>query len=216
MKSKVYFLILTVASMLAVLSASIAVPLLCRPFYYAHVSLLDLPAQTGWSTAEIHQAFNEMMDYCLLGAPFGTGVLRWSQEGLAHFADCAVLFRLDLGVLLLSLFVLLLCTVAYRRGLRPARPLQRGASFWSGSILAAVFLLTAALAATNFDRAFVIFHKLFFPGKDNWLFDPATDEIILVLPQVFFRNCAILIVAVLLLCCLGMILYDLTRSRKKK
>lgn len=53
-----------------------------------------------------------------------------------------------------------------------------------------VFLAVGGLAALDFDRAFVVFHALFFPGKDNWLFDPETDQIITILPQVFFRNSA--------------------------
>ena len=71
----------------------------------------------------------------------------------------------------------------------------------------------AGLAALDFDRAFTVFHAVFFPGKDNWIFDPAADQIILVMPQVFFRNCAILIGGVLLACCAGFILSDLLHRR---
>ena len=70
-----------------------------------------------------------------------------------------------------------------------------------------------ALAATDFDRAFTVFHGIFFPGKENWLFDPATDPVILLLPEEFFRNCAIAIAASLLLLCLVLIL---TGRRQKK
>ena len=37
--------------------------------------------------------------------------------------------------------------------------------------IGAVLLVIGAAAATNFDRAFTVFHSLFFPGKDNWIFD---------------------------------------------
>ena len=73
-ESKFYFFILSAALMLLVLSAAIAFPILFRPFYYAHIAALDLPGRTGWSAAEIRNAYNEMLDYCILGAPFGTGV----------------------------------------------------------------------------------------------------------------------------------------------
>ena len=49
--------------------------------------------------------------------------------------------------------------------------------------------------------AFAAFHALFFPGKDNWLFDPATDPVIGILPETFFLRCAVLILALLLLGC---------------
>lgn len=213
-RSKTFFLILTCAFMLFVLSASIAVPLLCRPFYYAHVALLDLSAQTPWSAAEIRSAFDEMMDFCIFGTPFGTGVLRWSESGMSHFADCAKLFRLDFLVLALSALTLLVCFFLRRRGLRPVRPLGRGSAFWAGSVLAVVFLVIGVLAALNFNAAFVVFHRLFFPGKDNWLFDPAADQIILILPQIFFRNCAILIVVLLFLGCILCIVWDLLHDER--
>ena len=68
-----------------------------------------------------------------------------------------------------------------------------------------LFLLIALLAALNFDRAFTVFHSIFFPGKDNWLFDPVADPVILILPEAFFRNCAIAIVTVLLTVCIVLV-----------
>ena len=128
-ESKFYFFILSAALMLLVLSAAIAFPILFRPFYYAHIAALDLPGRTGWSAAEIRNAYDEMLDYCILGAPFGTGVLRWSYSGMAHFADCARLFRLDFAILGASALTLGGCAVAHRCGVRAARPLGRGSAF---------------------------------------------------------------------------------------
>ena len=92
----------------------------------------------------------------------------------------------------------------------------RGPGFWGGLLLSAAFAVVTALAAADFDRAFVVFHTIFFPGKDNWIFDPAVDEIILILPQEFFMNCAICIVVVLLVCCACLIITDLAVGRRKK
>ena len=209
-----FTVVLTAAVILLILSASIAAPILCRPFYYAHITAMDLPERTGYTAEEIRAAYDEMLDFCVYGSEFGTGVLPWSEEGKAHFADCAVLFRLDFTVLAVSGAVLLVCLVLYRRGLRPAKLLGRGPLFWSGSIPIVVFAVIAALAAMDFDRAFVVFHKLFFPGKDNWIFDAETDAIINVLPEAFFRNCAILIVALLFLACILLLVLD-ARSRKR-
>ena len=214
MKTSLAFLLVrTAAWMLLVLSASIALPILCRPFYYLHIALLHLPDALPWSAEEMRAAYDEMLNFCLFGTPFGTGALRWSQSGMSHFADCARLFRLDFLVLGGSAAVLLFCALLRRRGLRPARPLGHGDGFWAGILLSAAVLIAAILAALDFDRAFVLFHHLFFPGKDNWLFDPSVDQIILILPEVFFRNCAILATACLFAACAGLILWDLRRSR---
>ena len=115
-----------------------------------------------------------------------------------------------------TLALLLAVTLLFARGTgrTPARPLGRGPGFWAGAGLGGAFLVVGALAALDFDRAFVVFHALFFPGKDNWLFNPATDQIINILPQEFFRNCALLILALLILGCAALIFLDLRRSRQ--
>jgi integral membrane protein (TIGR01906 family) len=199
------------AAVLAVvlLAFSIAAPIVCRPFYYAHIGPLGLEEFTGLSRQEIKTAYDEMLDYCLGGEEFSTGVLRWSQRGKDHFTDVRMLFLLDLKVL--GVFVLLLLALLIAMKLtswRPCRLLGRGPLFWAGTGLAAVFLIVGGLAALDFDRAFVIFHSLFFPGKSNWLFNYRVDEIILVLPQVVFRNYGILIVGLLLVFCIGLMLAD--------
>ena len=215
--SRLLFCLFTLAWALLVLSGSIAaLLLLARPFFAAHVALLDLSAHTPWTAEQIREGFGEMMDFCLLGTPFGTGVMHWSPSGMAHFSDCARLFRLDFLALFLSVLALAAGWVLYRRGARPARPLGRSCTFWAGLLLSGSFLAIGLLAALDFDRAFVVFHRLFFPSKSNWLFDPATDEIIRVLPQVFFRNCAIAIAAFLVLGCAALILSDLRRKPKKR
>ena len=73
-----------------------------------------------------------------------------------------------------------------------------------------------ALAAVDFNRAFVIFHTLFFPGKTNWLFDWRTDPIILLLPEDFFRNCALLILALLVFWCAVLIAADAVIRRRSR
>ena len=98
---------------------------------------------------------------------------------------------------------------------RSAKLLGRGPAFWAGAGLGAVFLVIGGLAALDFNRAFTVFHTIFFPGKDNWIFDAATDQVILILPEAFFRNCAILILVLIVLACAGVILADLRRSRNR-
>ncbi len=210
--SKLLTVLLAVVLALLLLTAAIAVPILCRPFYYAHIGPLHIVEDTDFTEGQIKTAFNEMLDYCLGAEEFSTGDLKWSQSGKDHFTDVRALFLLDLRLLAASVIALAVLLVIERAArLRAAPLLGRGPSFWAGAGLGGAFLLIGGLAALDFDRAFVIFHSLFFPGKTNWLFDPNTDQIILILPEEFFRNCAILILAILIAGCVGMILFDLRR-----
>ncbi len=200
--SKPLAIALAALTALALLTGAVAAPILCRPFYYVHIGPLRLVERTGYTEGEIKTAFDEMLDYCLGGEEFSTGAMRWSESGKNHFTDVRRLFRLDLRAFAAALAALAcLGLLARRGGMGPAPLLGRGPGFWAGAGLGGVFLLVGALAALDFDRAFVVFHALFFPGKDNWLFDPAADQIINILPQAYFRNCALLIFALLVLGC---------------
>ncbi len=203
------------ATALAVLTGSIAWVLLLRPFYYVQIVPLGVCQASGLTAAQARAAYNDVMNYCLgLRPNFAAGVLPFSAEGASHFADVRVLFLLDLAVLAVTGALLAALKVAcLRRKTRLPRLSGRTPGFWAACGLGGVILLVAVLAATDFDRAFTIFHGIFFPGKENWLFDPATDPVILLLPEEFFRNCAIAIAASLLLLCLVL---ALTGRRQKK
>lgn len=213
--SKLLSVLLAVAAAMALLTAAIAAPILCRPFYYAHIGPLELTERTGLTEDQIKTAFNEMLDYCLGAEEFSTGALAWSESGKSHFTDVRVLFLLDLWVLGVSAVILVGLLVYAKTAKRaPAPLLGRGPAFWAGAGLGGAFLIIGGLAALDFDRAFTLFHAVFFPGKTNWLFDPRTDQIINILPQVFFRNCAILILVILVVGCTAMIAWDLLHKKK--
>lgn len=197
--SRVLSALFAVFLFLFILTLSIALPIYIRPFYYAHIEAMDLPEQSGYTAEEIKEAYDQVLDYLTIpGREFGTGVFPHSQEGAAHFADCRVLFALDRNLLLISVACLLILQLL-RKKYGPYRLGKRSAAFWAGILAVVLPILIGALAALDFDRAFVIFHTIFFPGKDNWIFSYRTDPIILVLPQDFFMHCAMLIGAGVLL-----------------
>ena len=213
-QSRLLSVSLSILTAVFILTASIALPILLRPFYYVHMDLLDLEGRTRLSRAQITQAYDEMMDFCIGRTDtFSAGILPWSQAGADHFADVRTLFLLDLRAAILSGLLLLGWTLVRRRcSIRPYRFMKRGFAFWGGVGLGGTFLVVGGLAATNFSRAFVLFHTLFFPGKDNWLFDPYTDPIIRILPQEFFRNCAVFILLLMVLLCALVILLDMRKK----
>lgn len=204
------------AMALTILTGAIALPLLVRPFYWAQIQTLDIPARSGLTVEQLRDAFGDVMDYCLGKRPdFAAGVLSFSPEGASHFADVRQLFLLDLRVLAVCMAVLLvLYALRRKKGLTLCPLAGHSPGFWAGCGLGGALAIAGVLAALDFDRAFTVFHTIFFPGKDNWLFDPMTDPVILILPEEFFRSCALLILAGLLLACGVLIAADLRRRRR--
>ncbi len=206
--SRAASVLFAVALFFFILTFSISLPIYCRPFYYAHIGALNLPEASGYSEQQIRAAYNEVLDYLTLPArEFSSGDMAFSSEGAAHFADCKVLFDLNVTVLICSGLILAILLVLKRTGRVDAfRIGRRSAAFYSAVSAVTLPIIIGALAAIDFDRAFTAFHGVFFPGKDNWLFDPAADEIINVLPQEFFMNCAILIGTSVLVMSIGIIM----------
>jgi len=214
-QSKPLTILLAVLTAIALFTGSVALPILCRPFYHAHIGPMNLTRFSGLTVEEIKTAYGEMMDYCTgLRPDFSAGVLTFSESGADHFADVRQLFLLDLWAFALSAAALLLFFLL-RRKLSPAPLAGRTFPFWAGVGLASLFALIGGLAALDFDAAFTVFHRIFFPGKDNWIFDPRTDPIINLLPQDFFMHCALLILGLLLTGCAALILWDVIHHRAK-
>lgn len=192
--SKALSLLLSLCLVLFWLSAAVAVPILCRPFYYAQIRSLSLPERTGWDEQTIRDAYDDVMDYLVSDAPFGTGALRWSEDGKAHFADCKVLFQQDFVLLGGSAAALTLLALLHRRRLiRFHRFAGRGPAFWAALGLTVLLVLAAVWALADFNSLFTAFHRIFFPGKTNWVFDWRTDEIILILPEAFWARTGALV-----------------------
>lgn len=201
---------------LFLLTASIGLPIYIRPFYYAHIGPLELEKVSGYSQTQIRAAYDEVLDYLTLpGEEFGTGVLPYSQEGKAHFVDCKGLFTLNAALLLGSAAVLAVLFLLRRR-FGPYRLGRQSAPFWAAVCALVAPLVIGGLAALDFDRAFTVFHTIFFPGKSNWVFDWYEDQIIRILPQAFFMDCAILIGVGLVGMSLGILVLESTWRGNKQ
>lgn len=198
---------------LFVLSLSISLPLFIRQFYYWHIDLYDITSLTGVSKENLIYSFNELMDSLMFFKPFGEGVFPYSEEGKSHFLDCQVLFVLDYVVLIASFVVLVVYLFALRKNKNLIyRPFNMSISVL---IMLIPLILIGAIgiyALIDLNGAYAFFHKIFFPGKDNWVFNVSTDPIIKALPQEFFINCGILILGSYLTIYLFVLGFNLKRK----
>lgn len=192
--SKLLSILSTLFTAVFLLTGAIAVPIFWRGFYYWQMDSLRLSYRSGFSPEVIREAFDQVMDYLVKDAPFGTGRLKWSAEGMAHFADCKALFQLDFRILAVCAAVLLVLLALRISGkVRLYRFLGKGSCFWAVVLLAVILGAGLVWALIDFESLFTAFHILFFPGKTNWVFDWRLDQIILILPEDFWARAAILI-----------------------
>ena len=101
-----------------------------------------------------------------------------------HMADCRALFRLDKKVFCIGA---ILSAALFGLGLSERR-LFKSCAIGLGAVMAAVAVIAIA-AAIDFDRLFILFHRLSF-ANDLWLLDPRTDMLIRLMPIGFFTACA--------------------------
>ncbi len=218
LKNKIFTTVICIFTVLFTITFSISLPIYIRPFYYCHIDKYNLEEITGKTELQIKEAYDEVLDYLTLpGKDFGAGDFEYTEEGKNHFEDCKVLFTLNFSVLLTSIAVIITLLILNRKKIiNFSKPFGFNPALVSGSATLLLFAVIGGLAAINFDKAFVIFHKIFFYGKDNWMFDSSENEIINALPQEFFLNCGILIVSSIILISIVLILFAVFCKKRKK
>ncbi|WP_390404906.1 TIGR01906 family membrane protein [Lacticaseibacillus jixiensis] len=170
---------------LFIISACVWATILLTYGLYPVFMLKDgLPQVCGLAFGRLYHNYLQLLAYLQLPwlsqlhmSDFGS-----SPSGAQHFADVRKLFILAIVVCLLTAWPAINSWLHLRR---TKRRWHLVASFQVGAILP---LVLGALMAMNFDAVFVRFHQVLF-RNDDWLFDPAKDPIINVLPEDFFMAC---------------------------
>lgn len=212
MKNRLISIIMIVSIALFIVSLSISFTILFRPFYYFHINHLNLVKETNYTYEEIKEAYDDMLDYTTLNRPFKTGKLKYSKEGKDHFKDCKALFMINFIILGLSTIILIIKKKFFDK----LKLLNFNIEFWSSCLVLLVFIIVTSISLIiGFDRVFVVFHDIFFLGKDNWLLNYHTDEIIKILPEEYFMNCAILTITVIVIISMVIIIHEIYTKRHK-
>ena len=210
MKSKLLKLLLITNTSLFIISLVLAFIVLFRPFYYIHINYLDIEKESGYSYSEIKEAYNDVINYTTLFKPFKTGKLKNSSRGKDHFHDVRILFIIDIIVLIITSIGLII----KRKRYNDFKVKKHSIGFWSGISLLSLFILILIFGfIVGFYKCFEIFHFIFFLGKENWLLNPYTDEIINIFPEQFFMNCAILVISLIIITSLSLIIKDIRNNK---
>lgn len=137
----------------------------------------------------------------------------FNQREIAHMEDVRGLFlnaialrKGCLGVMALTLFILVLLKTDFKRTFPKAICIGFGLFLAAG-------LLAALVISTDFTRYFILFHHMFF-SNDLWILNPATDMLINIVPEGFFRDTVFLIGAFFLSSLLFVFFFCLFLLRK--
>ena len=217
MKDRVLTIVSTVSLFLFVLTAAICVPIVFRPFYYMQIGPLGIENYSGFDYRTIRTAFDDLMNYLLLNTPFQTGGLHWSEAGKLHFEDCKTIFWVIIVLAIVSAVCSLVLFILHRKGKFEYRCFSgHSLSFYLAIAVFVILLAVLIWGLIDFRSLFTCFHAIFFPGKDNWRFDWDEDQIIRILPEQFFINCAVFIGVIFLSFCTGCIVRDIVRRRQSR
>lgn len=153
--------------------------------YRLDISALGLEQVSGLGAEEIWENYAALIRYNRLWqqGPLIFPTLPMSQEAAIHFQEVKRIFDLiQITCLVSGILSIILMILQHRKK-------QYGYLKAAGILTIAVPLVLGVLAFLDFDRFFITFHQLVF-RNDYWLFDPATDPVILLLPEEYFFQCA--------------------------
>lgn len=198
------------------ISFAIAFVILFRPYYYMNIGILELEEETGYSYEVIKEAYDDVMDFLVFGDEFKTGELKYSEEGKSHFEDCKKLFTFDFICLFISSAFLITIFVLQKLKKIKLEYKKLSPGIYSIIWVGTAFFILGIWGIIDFNSLFTAFHKVCFPGKDNWMFSPSKDQIIRILPTQLWMNFCILIVFILLVFIISFIVYEIYRRKKLK
>ncbi len=160
-----------------------------RCVYYWDINYLNISKSSGLDESIIKENYDALIDY---NSPFFKGDLQFpslpsSPEALQHFSEVKnilVSFYYIAAITCILLAILIL----YKRRKNNYHYLQV-----SAVTVLVIPIIVAVGCAINFDKVFILFHKIFF-RNNYWLFDPDTDPVITILPDTFFFHCLVVII----------------------
>ena len=111
----------------------------------------------------------------------------FNEQDRFHMGEVKNLFLGGLkirNIMLVAVLLILILLAARKADLIKLLP---RAYFVTLGITGVITIVLGVLFASDFDKYFRIFHEIFF-DNDQWMFDPATDYMIRMLPEGFFYD----------------------------
>lgn len=194
MKIKAWSILLSLILTLTLISLAVVLTLACKPLYYLDIHALHIPETTGYTISEIKANYDAVIDYSLSfgKVPLEFPTFPMSEGGRIHFEEVKNIFNL-------FKYMAIFGTLTGAAGiLRQRRKQSYGYLKLTAILTVALPAIIGATVALNWDWTFAAFHELAF-NNDYWLFDPATDPVINILPDAYFLHCVVMILVLVIL-----------------
>ncbi len=199
------------------ISFPVAFILFFRPFFYTQIWYINLPYYTDRTYMELKYCYDELMNCLMFYDKFSLGdVFIYSESAKEHFLACRPLFLMNNLICLFSFVGLLFTQYSlYKNKFKLIKFKNFSIKSWNAFFLLLILVVALIWAMIDFYSLFGLFHKIFFPGQDNYIFYPDVDPIINMFQEAFFINCAILIGIVFGIFLFYPIIKDLILIKKK-
>jgi integral membrane protein (TIGR01906 family) len=198
------FLFLIIAVPVLIISTTATIYSHSVELYKSGFNKYQISKVTGISAAQLDKVARQMVDYFGGRSPTpqltitkdGGQIQLYSQKELIHLEDVRTIIRLFgiLEIASIAAFMLLAVFIYVRKG--PGK-LLRGIQI--GAIITAAFTgVLVVWALIDFNSLFLLFHFISF-SNNLWILDPTRDYLIMMFPEGFFNDAAILMVSTILM-----------------
>lgn len=216
MKGKnVFFNIaMTLVCFFFIICASTFLILLIKPLYGICAGALDVPATSGVPLEICKKNYSVLIDYNMFWGP--TKLIfpdfPMSEHGEIHFMEVKRIF-VTMQVTAIVTGILMVPGIFYTKR-------ERAYGWLLGTVILALIVVGTVGGGLIFawNKTFILMHHILF-SNDYWLFDPAVDPVINILPDKVFlaagAGIVILIIAGLTICAVVYAKKHKKRSRRK-
>lgn len=195
-KKKILGIFLSFVIILWVLTISISKNGLNKSKYSDFIKKNNISDSVGLSSDKLILKYNNLIDYI----NFGKEELiknDFNNREVLHMKDVYNLFKINTyisyftGLITLAYLIYMIKFIFDKRRVYISNIREKSILFKytykSMIFIIIICLILAFIISVNFEKSFIIFHKLLF-NNDLWLLNPETDIMIRMLPQEYFMN----------------------------
>ena len=203
----VFGYVVALCVLMIVLAQSIIIPTFFTPFFRWQYNRLDVAETIQVSEEELMRVTRELLNYMhrwrsrdtldgITAVVAGEEREFFSDIEKRHMIDVYDLYDMlfiarDVSILIFIAIIMTMALLKYRILYVLARCVRE---IMAGFLILATILV--GVIAIDFDRAFIVFHHIFF-DNDYWILDPRVDLLINMVPIYFFIHISVFIALIM-------------------